>query len=286
MDTTIIIKKKKGHGDHGHHGGSWKVAYADFVTAMMAFFMVMWIIGLSDSQKHEVAAYFKDPFGYVKQASKSEKVFTLKGVPETKSGIVYEKPSSVKVDQKGLEEVEKQIQKQASSAPDLSVILKYVAMSITSDGLRIELCEGKGSVFFETGSAIIRPEAMKLIHRMAPIIGATKRKVVIEGHTDAQPYSGTSYTNLDLSCDRAKSLYHALLECGMDVNAFSNVRGLGSSQLKDPEHPLSFANRRVSILIPFKPLTPTSDGLPKDALNQEIQGAFHTDLDIAPIRPK
>ncbi len=282
MDSTIIIKKKKVHGGHGHHGGSWKVAYADFVTAMMAFFMVMWIIGLSDSSKHEIASYFKDPFGYLKQSNKSDKIFSMKGVPETKSGLVYDQAQSKKDEEKSLKAVEKKVESDLSKTPDLKELAKYVDMQVTSEGLRIELVEGKGSVFFVSGSAVIRPEAMKLVQRIAPILASTKRAVIVEGHTDAQPYAGTAYSNIDLSIDRARALQHALLDHGMELQNFGSVQGLGSTQLRDPSHPLSFTNRRVSILVPFKQPKPTGDGLPKDSLRHEIQGAFKSDITIAP----
>ncbi len=282
MDATIVIKKKKAKGHAAHHGGSWKVAYADFVTAMMAFFMVMWIIGLSDQSRKEIASYFKDPFGVIKRSPHGEKIFSVGSVPTTRAGLVQERASPEKLDETKLKEIKAKVAAGISKSPDLTALSKFVDMQVTAEGLRIEFLEGKGSVFFESGSSVIRPEARALLAKIAPVIISTHRSIVVEGHTDAQPYAGTGYTNLDLSQDRAKSLYHAMMDDGMPIDRVSSVRGCGSSELRDPKHPLAFSNRRVSILLPLRANGPTSDGLPNDALKHEIQGAFKKDLAIAP----
>ena len=155
-------------------------------------------------------------------------------------------------------------------------------MQVTAEGLRIEFLEGKGSVFFESGSSVIRPAARALLSKIAPVLISTRRQVIIEGHTDAQPYGGTGYTNLDLSQDRAKALFHAMMDDGMPEERVTSVNGCGASQLRDPKHPLAFSNRRVSILLPLRANGPTTDGLPNEALKHEIQGAFKKDLSIAP----
>src|ERR1700712_2385344 len=118
MDSTVIIVKKKVHGGHAHHGGSWKVAYADFVTAMMAFFMVMWILGLSDASRKEVASYFKDPFGKIKAAPKSDRIFSVMGAPATKPGIVHDKTEGSKAEESKLKEIEQKVKADVNSTPD------------------------------------------------------------------------------------------------------------------------------------------------------------------------
>lgn len=284
MDSQpIIIKKKKAHG-HAHHGGSWKVAYADFVTAMMAFFMVMWIMGLSDETKASVAGYFKDPFGFVKTMPKESHVIDTKGLPEGSPGNTKSRGKDpTTLEEKKLKGLRDEIRHVVEQTPELATMKQFVTMELTKEGLRIEFVEGAGAVFFESGSSHIRSNAEQLVKRIAPILAKTKRGMIIEGHTDAKPYASNEYTNLDLSTDRARAMRQILSRYGVPLGQFRALRGLGDTNLRDPSQPYSFVNRRVTLLIPTQDPKAAQDGLPADVLKNEIQGAFRKDkFEIAP----
>jgi chemotaxis protein MotB len=297
--TPIIIKKKKSHG-HGHHGGSWKVAYADFVTAMMAFFMVMWIMGMSESTRTTVAGYFNDPLGFTKNEPKSRvNIQPSNGSPYAMAGSSTgtgndEVNNERQRYQKVKEEIEKSMEesiKAAAAAGDseeaanLKAMFSSVDTKITNEGLLIELCENSGAVFFEIGSAQIRPGALKLISRLAPVVSKSGRPLVVEGHTDRRPYvtNGRGYDNMDLSNDRAQALRRALIGFGVKSEQFIAVTGRGDKDLKRADDPYHFSNRRVSLLLPFHTYSgERSPGLPKDLLESQIQGAFRRPVGVEP----
>lgn len=277
-DTPIIIKKKKGHGDHGHHGGSWKVAYADFVTAMMAFFMVMWIMGLSDETKAQIQGYFNDPMGFVKNQPKLKMNISPPGAPNTGKG-----PGSGEAnqgDEKELKEIKENLTEKIKSDADLSKLLKYVEIEVTTEGLRIELVESTVATFFQSGSATILPQGMEFVRRVGPLIAQSHRAVVIEGHTDAQPYPSDNYTNLDLSADRAKSMRLALQRSGVPVKQIEQIRALGDTQLKRPDKPYDVSNRRVSLLLPFQKPTDSKKYLPRDEFENRLKVSHPDPVDI------
>lgn len=285
MDTPIIIKKKKGHGEHAHHGGSWKVAYADFVTAMMAFFMVMWIMGLSQDVKTQIQGYFNDPIGFVKNAPKSKSIFTVKGMPTPKPGPSRKGQfDSMTIDQDKVRYLSQQVKKAITGAPDLREILKQVKVSANDEGLLIELRESADAVFFESGKAVLTPRAESIIRAIGPVLGRSGRKLVIEGHTDAKPYGGMSYTNWDLSTDRAKSMLHALITNGVQDTQIMGIRGCGSTQLIKPSDPYGVANRRVNILLPYK--KEEDQDKPAEEAKGSVDQTFANPIDLHPkIKP-
>lgn len=289
--TPIIIVKKKAHGGHAHHGGSWKVAYADFVTAMMAFFMVMWIMGLSEETKASIQGYFNDPFAKVRAAPRGETLFSTKSFPNSKPGkIQSEIAKSTATEKRDVKELERKIKSELKTELgktgriDLSDLAKYIDVKVTDEGLRIEFVEKTGSVFFESGNAIIRPSAAKLIARLAPIFARSGRKMIVEGHTDAQAYVGTAYTNWNLSTDRALALQTAMIHDGVSPDSFDGVRGYAATRLRDPQHPLDYSNRRVSLLLPFRTAQETkmAENMPKEAIGRRVQGYFSKPVEIAP----
>lgn len=260
--TPIIIKKKKAHG-HAHHGGSWKVAYADFVTAMMAFFMVMWILGLSDESKAQISGYFNDPLGYAKTAPMSRNIVKFPGTPITQAGTVKNQGVDIIRNNKkqvimvmnkvmqALENAGKGGQQSNVGKGDLKKMLESVTVEMTPEGLRIEFREDKGAVFFESGSSILRPEARALVAQIAPILEDAGRPLKIEGHTDAVPYARRDYDNWDLSQDRANALRRQLMTGGVASNQFLSVAGYADTRLRNPDKPESSVNRRVAILLPM-----------------------------------
>jgi chemotaxis protein MotB len=281
----IIVKRKKVVAA-GHHGGSWKVAYADFVTAMMAFFMVMWIMGMDPEIKSMVQGYFNDPLGFIKNPPKSKTPFQVPGSPSPKPGSSSRHGADIMENTRGekkeLDKIKKEFQAQIESDPELKGLLKNVEMTLTDEGLRIEFLETSGAVFFQSGSAAILPNARKLIARIAPVLARSGRKVIVEGHTDAAPYASASYSNWDLSTDRAQSMRKTLAESGVKEGQFFEVRGYAATKLRRPDQPLDFSNRRVSVLLPFKTETQPMADLPAEAFKDKIEGAFRQPLDIAP----
>jgi chemotaxis protein MotB len=249
--TPIIVRRKKVVAG-AHHGGSWKVAYADFVTAMMAFFMVMWIMGMDPATRSMVQGYFNDPLGFVKNPPKSRSVFQLPGSPAPKPGQSQAHNAGIlNAEREELEKVKEKFQKELEESKELKGLSEHVQLKFTSEGLRIELMESAASVFFESGRAQIRPAGLELINTVGPVLAASKRAMILEGHTDSAPYPSATYTNWDLSTDRAGALRRALTSAGVPLDRFLEVRGYADKKPLRPDQPTHFSNRRVSILLPY-----------------------------------
>ncbi len=211
----IVIKKVKGHG--GHHGGAWKVAYADFVTAMMALFIVLWLLNTSEHTRKVIAGYFNDPMGK-KTESGSTRAGDADALPLTKENI---------------EKLKEQLEKQIHQTANLQGISKQVEMTVTPEGLRIELLESNDGTFFDTGSTTPKPGGRDMLNLLADKLSTVPNKVSIEGHTDAQPYSGSgtkNYSNWELSEDRANVARRLMQHpAGLRAN-----QGLPSARLRRP----------------------------------------------------
>jgi len=261
-DQPIIVKKVKGHG-HAHHGGSWKVAYADFVTAMMAFFMVMWIMGLSDETRAQIQGYFNDPLGFMKNHPRSTNIISS-GLPKSKPG-----PTKKNGDEKqGVEQQAKnlarklqdEVAREAAVGDDaLKALLEGVEIEVTDEGVEIEFIE-RHRTFFEIGSATIRPEALPIVHSIGRLLERTHRPMVIDGHTDARPLDRPSYNNWDLSTDRAASVRRAFQSVGVGERQFLQVRGNADRRLRWPDDPYNGENRRVTVRLPSQCALP-ADGI-------------------------
>jgi chemotaxis protein MotB len=246
-DVPIIIKKKK-HGKHGHHGGAWKVAYADFVTAMMALFIVLWIVGQSKQVKQYVSNYFKDPGAFFEN---------------TKGGGMFSGTSltsAQQIDDENLQRQSKKLQATATSIlkevqkdSTLKSLLKQIAMEMTEEGLRIQLYESAQNSYFDVGTARLKPEAVGVLTAIARQVGALPNKIVLEGHTDSRPYaSHDGYTNFELSADRANAARRLLMTNGVHEEQVSEIRGYADTRLRDRNRPFDESNRRISILIKFE----------------------------------
>jgi len=286
-DTPIIIKKKKVHGGHGHHGGSWKVAYADFVTAMMAFFMVMWIMGLSDQTRAQIQGYFNDPLGFAKNEPKNKVNITPAGDPAYRKGKGKgegDDPNSA--DERKLRQLKGELSSKIAAEGDLSKLLEHVEMTVTKEGLRIEFVESTVATFFASGQSKILPEAMKFVRRIGPILAQSRRPMIIEGHTDAEPYPSDTYNNWDLSADRANAMRRALQASGISSKQFCGVRALADTELKRPDKPLDVSNRRVSILLPFDKPKDSVTEMPREEFENRIKQHSPPPVDIAPEEPK
>ena len=229
----IVIKKKGGHG--GHHGGAWKVAYADFVTAMMSLFIVLWLMGSSEKVKKAVAGYFNDPKGTGSQLGT-----TMTGTGET----------IAKMDTKDLEKLKDKLEQEIKARKDLEKLSKQIEITVTPEGLRIELLEGKDGTFYEIGSAKLSDSGQELLTLLATELKTLPNSLLLEGHTDSTPYSNdNSYSNWDLSADRANSARRILQQDGVRNNQVTQVRGYADQMLRVKNNPTDPSNRRVSILV-------------------------------------
>lgn len=239
--VRIIIKKKRGHG--GHHGGAWKVAYADFVTAMMALFIVLWIVGQSNAVKQAIAAYFKDPTVFTHGSGGTG--ILPDGAPKQQTApatVLSSEMETLKVEGRKIEDA-------ISATPAFSKFKDKVQVTVTKDGLRVELVENATGLFFDVGSAQVKPETVQLLTMIAAEIGKLPNKVIIEGYTDARPYTGAGYSNWELSTERANMARKVLEEKGLKKDQIIEVRGFADRNLKHPDKPMDASNRRVSILV-------------------------------------
>ncbi len=274
-EQPIIVKKKIIKG-HAHHGGSWKVAYADFVTAMMAFFMVMWLMSMSDQVKDKIQGYFNDPLGFTNSTPKSKVIVTLDGMTKPKPGVKAAKGQSglpekaAKAEQQTLQQVKDKISQALANSGSLKDLAKDIRITMTPEGLLIQFIEAQGAVFFESGSAVIRPEAQKIVAKIAPILSSSKHLMEIQGHTDAQSFPGKINGNWALSNERALALQEALEGDSVPDKQFAGVRALAATHLLDPAHPLSYVNRRVTILLPREYTSDSMPIKPADQLHNEV----------------
>jgi len=234
----IIIKKSQGHG--GHHGGAWKVAYADFVTAMMALFIVLWLLNTSDHTRKVIAGYFNDPLGK-KTESGTDRNGSGELSPFTKENI---------------EKLKDQLQTQIQQNINLRNLSKNVEMTVTPEGLRIELLESKDGTFFDSGSATLKPGGREMLNLLADKLSTVPNKISVEGHTDSQPFSDAKiYSNWELSEERANVARRLMQHPGgLRENQVSQVRGFADQRPRMPLNPLDPSNRRVSLIVQY--LTP------------------------------
>ena len=246
VPIRTVIKRKKGH--EGGHGGAWKVAYADFVTAMMALFIVLWILGQSKEVRDVVAAYFKDP-GLFMGAKKGLVTSQVKS-------FVVSPPIS---QDKNVGEMERlkaeagNLQKTIAAVPDFGKFKDKIQVAVTQEGLRIDLVEASEGLFFDIGKAHLKPEAVRLIKLIGPRLAALGNDIVLEGYTDARPYASDGYSNWDLSTDRANAARKVLEESGLRKDQVRAVRGFADRNLKMPDNPYDYRNRRVSIVVQSRP---------------------------------
>jgi chemotaxis protein MotB len=247
-EQPVIIIKKKVHGHHGHHGGAWKVAYADFVTAMMAFFLVMWIVGQSNPMKAGLARYFRDPGAF--DSGKGDAQGLLPGAPE---GI--QPPGTPAADEAVvaaravLEAAAERLRQTFEELPEFANLKDRIEIEVTPEGLRIELVDSSNESFFEVGQAGLRRETVDVLTVIAEELGRVPNRVAIEGHTDARAFTGAAYGNWELSTERANAARRAMEEAGLDPDQIEGVRGFADRKLHFVNDPLDPRNRRVSIVV-------------------------------------
>ncbi len=247
---TIIIRRKK--VAHGHHGGAWKVAYADFVTAMMAFFLVMWLAAQDSRIRDAVAGYFQEPGLLPYQTSNAIVASGNGGIDSAGMPVLSRKfNGQLEAEREALVRAAGAIHRRISQLPGFVQLRNQIEFAVTTEGLRIELIDTNGSSFFDSGSAVLRGESEKILSVIAAEIATLANDVVIEGHTDSRPYtaSGDRYSNWELSSDRAQAARRVMVSSGLRGDQISAVRGFADRELRVPEDPLDPRNRRVSIVV-------------------------------------
>jgi chemotaxis protein MotB len=228
----IIIRKKSGHG--GHHGGAWKVAYADFVTAMMALFIVLWLLNSSKKIQEAVGGYFRDPAGTAKNI----------GNGMTGSG------TSVSLSKDDMPKLKEELQTRLQQMDNFDNLKKQIEITITPDGLRVELMESETGTFFDSGNPSPNQTGKDLLSLLAEELGKLPNKISIEGHSDSQPYSRSrDYGNWELSTDRANAARRLMQEKGLRHDQVAQVRGFADQLPRKPDDPTDPSNRRISVIV-------------------------------------
>ncbi|TPV96473.1 MAG: flagellar motor protein MotB [Myxococcales bacterium FL481] len=265
-ERPIIIVKKKGHGGHGHHGGSWKVAIADLMTAMMALFMVLWLIGQSPKTRSSVGAYFRDPMGLAGGGNTENSTGPHSGGASFHSGgntainpemgftagRVDLETGMAKLGRPDLLELSRARERlaQALMALRMDTWSRHVELTSVDEGLRIEVQDDFQDSLFVSGSTKINPKAESVLIAIAEELGALPNRVVIEGHTDAAPTGKRSrVSNWEISTQRANSARRFLLAHGLRRDQVSEVRGYASQRLRLWHEPDNPRNRRISVLV-------------------------------------
>jgi chemotaxis protein MotB len=267
----IIIKRVK-KGGHAAHGGAWKIAYADFVTAMMAFFLLMWLLGsTTEGDKKGIAEYFQSPlkvslFG---GSGSGDSTHVLKGGGEdlTRQGgqvkrgdieseqkkinLLALKAAQRRAEMARLEELRDRVEDVMAGNPRLAAMKSQIRLDMTRDGLRVQIVDEQNRPMFDSGSAVVRPAMRELLRELGVVFSEVPNRLTIEGHTDAQPFASgdRGYSNWELSSDRANASRRELVAGGLPDDRVLRVQGLASSNPIERDDPASPANRRISIIV-------------------------------------
>jgi len=267
----IIVKRIK-RGGHGHHGGAWKIAYADFVTAMMAFFLLMWLLGsTTEGDRKGIADYFSAPLklAMLGGSGAGDASHVVKGggqdltrtTGQVKRGEVDSERKTVnlkalrdeqiRAEISRLRSLQQRLEGEVQSNPALAQFRSQILLELTRDGLRIQIVDAQNRPMFASGSAQVQPYMQELLRSIGAVLAEVPNRLTLEGHTDATPFAGgvRGYSNWELSADRANASRRELLAGGLPDDRVLRVQGLAASQLLRPEQPGDPANRRISIVV-------------------------------------
>jgi chemotaxis protein MotB len=268
----IIIKKVK-KGGHAAHGGAWKIAYADFVTAMMAFFLLMWLLGsTSEGDKKGIADYFQTPLKVALLGGGSgsgDSSHVVKGggqdlsrssgqvkggdvkAPRKTVNLQALKGEQLRAETAKLEELKEKVKDVLASSQKLAALSGQIKLDMTRDGLRIQIVDEQSRPMFSSGSAVVQPYMRELLQAIGAVLAEVPNHLTIEGHTDSQNFGGhdKGYSNWELSADRANSSRRELMAGGLPEDRTLRVQGLAASVPFDRKEPASPANRRISIIV-------------------------------------
>ena len=269
--TTVVIKRIKKKGG-AHHGGSWKIAYADFVTAMMAFFLLMWLLGsTTQGDLQGIADYFNTPLRVALRGGSgsgdSSSVIQGGGQDLTRSYGQIEKTDTPREkrtinlqaaqaelkrqEQKRLEDLKAKIEAAIAQEPQLAEFAKQIKLDITREGLRIQIVDDQNRPMFDTGKAVLKDYTREILHQIGRVLNDVDNRLSLAGHTDAAPYAlgERAYSNWELSADRANASRRELVAAGIDEGKIVRVVGLAASVPFVESNPLDPSNRRISIVV-------------------------------------
>ena len=268
----IIVKRVK-KAAHAHHGGAWKIAYADFVTAMMAFFLLMWLLGsTTEGDRKGIADYFNSPLkvsllGGGSGSGDSSHVIKGGGTDlsrttgQVKMGDIDARRKTVnlqalkenqkRLEMQRMEQLKQRIESALTNNPQLAPFASQIRLDITADGLRILIVDAQNRPMFDSGSALVKDHMRQILREVGKSLAEVDNKITLAGHTDAAPYSSgeRGYSNWELSADRANASRRELIAGGLNERQVVRVLGLASSSLLDKDDPMSPANRRISIIV-------------------------------------
>jgi chemotaxis protein MotB len=240
QQIIIIRRKKVVHA--GQHGGAWKVAYADFVTAMMALFIVLWLLSSSEQVQKAVGGYFTDPKGHGKELG---------------NGLRGAGSESLAIHKDDMKKLKEKLERAVKDTGSLDKIKDHVVITVTGEGLRVEMIEDEKGMFFESGSPVPTEYGKELLETLAMEIGKLPNKITMEGHTDAKPFLGRSdYSNWELSTDRANAARRWMQTHGVHDDQVTQVRGFADQSLRDPTKPEDASNRRITLIIQYQKQEP------------------------------
>lgn len=254
-----VIKKVQGHG---HHGGAWKIAYADFVTAMMALFMVLWLLASTDTNaRKEISQYFRT--GILPKAE-----LAMNGGAQQIPAIIEVSPVPPKPGDESIDEEVRSLKEAVQHVADNHVQLADVAARVrvvpTDDGVMIEIADvdGKQGLLFDTASSQLKPALVQFLQGLAPVLAARTETIELHGHTDAVPFpAGATRTNWELSYERAAAARKIFEKGGVRPERIVGVLGRGAATPLDPTQPFAAKNRRLSVLLRYHP--PVASGAAK-----------------------
>jgi chemotaxis protein MotB len=268
----IIVKRVK-KGGHAAHGGAWKIAYADFVTAMMAFFLLMWLLGsTTEGDKKGIADYFASPLKIALLSAGSgagDSSHVIRGGGEdltrsagqVKRGDVEAERSTInlqalkeqqaRAERMRLEELKAKVENKLAANPKLAELQKQILLDMTADGLRIQIVDENQRPMFASGSPEVQPYMRELLRAVGEVLAEVPNRLTLEGHTDALPFAGGArgFGNWELSADRANASRRELVVGGLPPDQVLRVQGLAASTPFDPADPTAPANRRISIIV-------------------------------------
>ncbi|MGM0676339.1 flagellar motor protein MotB [Ectothiorhodospira marina] len=250
----IVIKRvvKKS----GHHGGAWKIAFADFAIAMMAFFLLLWILGMTDDrQKAAISEYFQNPSAAM--GISPTPPYPTEGDGASPSIIDFEgaidmdraEETAREQDEARLESLMEVLEEALDKSQALEPFKDQLLLDITPEGLRIQIVDRENRPMFDLGSDSLRDYSQAILAELGSIINEVPNRVTITGHTDARPFPRTNYTNWELSADRANAARRALVTGGMESDKVGRVTGLASTVLFNKDDPADPINRRISIIV-------------------------------------
>lgn len=252
---VIIKKQRRAGGDHGHHGGAWKIAYADFVTAMMALFLLLWLLtATTEEQRRGISEYFENPLRTAEDHSAeggdrrwTERETTDEEIPPP----VDEHQLALEQEQRDFEALKERIEELIDASESLQQFRDQLLLDITNEGLRIQVIDREGRPMFSSGDSTLRPYAARLLAELTPLLNEAGQRISITGHTDAQPFArgDTGYSNWELSNDRANAARRALAASGLAPDKVMRVVGLADTVMLDESDPYSAVNRRISIVL-------------------------------------